>query len=215
MAKGAKKKELDPEVEARVKELLDGVKKARDLEALRDGLVALARGGDAGAEAMRRLQPPFRTFGGAVPGEEEQAISWDQGRLLVVEDGLESARLVLRRGQGEEAPPSGEQKAASNDEREGAQSASAEGTGETLGPDPETTGADPETLKAALLEAFQANKIEVLRAGVKRGPRGTGLVELFPKEGPKQVLHLDAETWGQPASAIVSGIVEAMTAGGG
>lgn len=85
MAKGAtKKKALDPEVEAKVQELLGAVKRPKTLQDLHAALVVLPRAGEAGTEAMKRLQLPFKTFGGPTPGEDDQAVSWSPTHLLVV-----------------------------------------------------------------------------------------------------------------------------------
>ena len=224
MAAARKKKPLEPEVEAKVNELLGAVKRPRTLQELHAALVALPRSGEAGAEAMRRLQPPFKNFGGATPGEDDEAISWDKTHLLVVGDeGLEGARLVPRRGAAPEVPQSEERPRASNDGEElqeqapeGAEGAAddertegAEGAGGSRG----APGADPDELRLALVEACKASKIDAKRIEVVAIPRG-GRVTFVPGEGPKKVMDLDAETWGQGVSVIVTGLVEVLTAVG-
>jgi hypothetical protein len=224
MAAARKKKPLEPEVEAKVNELLGAVKRPRTLQDLHAALVALPRSGEAGAEAMRRLQPPFKNFGGATPGEDDEAISWDKTHLLVVGDeGLEGARLVPRRGAASEIPRSEERPRASNDGEElqeqapeGAEGAAddertegAEGAGGSRG----APGADPDELRLALVEACKASKIDAKRIEVVAIPRG-GRVTFVPGEGPKKVMDLDAETWGQGVSVIVTGLVEVLTAVG-
>jgi hypothetical protein len=227
MAAARKKKPLEPEVEAKVNELLGAVKRPRTLQDLHAALVALPRSGEAGAEAMRRLQPPFKNFGGATPGEDEEAISWDKTHLLVVGDeGLEGARLVPRRGAAPEVPQSEERPRASNDgeelqeapegdegaegHAEGVEGAEGiEGAEGSRG----APGADPEELRVALVEACKASKIDAKRIEVVATPRG-GRVTFVPGEGPKKVMALYAETWGQGVSVIVTGLVEVITAVG-
>jgi len=223
MAAARKKKPLEPEVEAKVNELLGAVKRPRTLQELHAALVALPRSGEAGAEAMRRLQPPFKNFGGATPGEDDEAISWDKTHLLVVSDeGLEGARLVPRRGAASEVPQSEERPRASNDGEElqeqapeGAEGEGVEGAEGAEGAEGSRSapGADPEELRVALMEACKASKIDAKRVEVVATPRG-GRVTFVPGEGPKKVLTLDAETWSQGVSVIVAGLVEALTAVG-
>jgi hypothetical protein len=221
MAAARKKKPLEPEVEAKVNELLGAVKRPRTLQELHAALVALPRSGEAGAEAMRRLQPPFKNFGGATPGEDDEAISWDKTHLLVVSDeGLEGARLVPRRGAASEVPRSEERPRASNDGEELQEQApeGAEGVEGTEGAEGAegsrgAPGADPDELRVALMEACKVNKIDAKRVEVVAASRG-GRVTFVPGEGPKKVLTLDAETWAQSVSVIVAGLVEALTAVG-
>jgi hypothetical protein len=63
------------------------------------------------------------------------------------------------------------------------------------------------------VEACKASKIDAKRIEVVAIPRG-GRVTFVPGEGPKKVMDLDAETWGQGVSVIVTGLVEVLTAVG-
>lgn len=221
MAAARKNKPLEPEVEAKVNELLGAVKRPRTLRELHAALVALPRSGEAGAEAMRRLQPPFKNFGGAMPSEDEEAISWDKTHLLVVGDeGLEGARLVPRRDAAAEVPRSEERPRASNDGEELQEQApeGAEGDERAEGTEGAegsrgAPGADPDELRLTLVEACKASKIDAKRIEVIATLRG-GRVTFVPGEGPKKVMDLDAETWSQGVSVIVTGLVEVLTAVG-
>lgn len=205
MAKGAKK--LDEGLEQDVQDRLRAVKQARSLDDLLGALHALPRG-EAGAHALRRLQLPLRAFGGPKPPDEEQALSWDATRLLVVEESLDDARLVLRRGAREEspAPESGERESATNDAGGGAELPAVEPpAGEEVDP-----GADPVEVVAALEVALKSAGAAVRKVTAERLPRGEGRVVVVPKEGPKTVLDVPAEQWAGTPAAIARGVVEAM-----
>lgn len=218
MAKGAtKKKALDPEIEAKMQELLGAVKRPKTLQDLHAALVVLPRAGEAGSEAMRRLQLPFKTFGGPLPGEDDQAVSWSPTHLLVIgEEGLESARLVQRRGVSSEAPKSEGRPRASNDAKdaqEGQGSTDDSSSENSEGGSSSSSGPDPEALRLALLEACKKHKVEARKIEV-RAVRSGGQVLFSPPEGAKKTFDLDEATWGEPVETIVAGLVEVLTSVG-
>ena len=219
MAKGAKK--LDEATENEVTERLAAVRRAKTLDELCEALRVLPRG-DAGYHAMRRLQPPFKTFGGAKPTEEEQALSWDATRLLVVEESLDDARIVPRRGVREAPPASGERPAATNDAGESPDGAELSGSpgvsdsrgaldeGEATASEDVDPGADPIEVVPALEKALKDAGAAVRKVTAERLPGGKGRVVIVPKEGPKTVLDVPAEQWAGTPAAIARGVVESM-----
>lgn len=217
-----KKKELDPEVEARMLELVQGVKKAKSLDELLAALRAVVRGGEAGQEAVWKLRPPAFTFPtfGPPPDGEEPAVSWDKTRLLVVEEeGFSTARLVARRDVDEasapKAPSSRQQPRAENDGelQEGASDVASDETPLAPAAAVEALGADPNEVAAALIVAFPQHGITARRVTAKRRSGGGGVVSIVPNEGPTKTIDLGPEVWSESLQTIVGGIVESMSVG--
>ena len=199
---GAKKKKvLDPEVEARVVEMMGALKDARDIQGYCRALVVIGGEGEAAREAQWRLKPPFRSFGGP-PVEEEGVISWSATHLLVIEEDLAGARVKMRRGGGEASVPASSAPSSHEDARDD----DSRPVEEPQAP----AGADPDLVVKELTEAFRSANVKHGKVTAGRRPGGGGCVMVQPSEGPKKAFELGATDWAESPAAIARGIVQAM-----
>ncbi len=217
-AKTSEKTEQDLLFEAKVRDLLHGVKKARNLEALREALLTLVKGGKAEAEALSRMRHPFTypTFGGPPPAETEPALSWDKERLLVCDDGLESAVIIPRRDANDLLPaatpaPKSETRArAQNDgdsdpgervfERSDDAPAPPQDGGTEPAPEPDP-GADPDEVAKAVQEVLSSRSLKA-KVKAQRAPGGGGRVMVVPGSNPQVVLSFVPRDWAKAPERI-------------